>query len=66
MAAFGPNGPLKCSGLDIVRYSAENLAKELGPGFRLEKQSFETHATPFSTTQEFLYALFSRSKDLIE
>lgn len=27
IATFGPNGPLKCSGLEVVRYSAEKLQK---------------------------------------
>ncbi len=60
MATFGPNGPLKCSGLEIVRYSAESLQKELGNAFKLEKQFTETHKTPFDTTQEFLYCLFRK------
>lgn len=61
VATFGPNGPLKCSGLEIVRYSAEGLQKELGQEFRLEKQLIEIHSTPFNITQEFLYCLFKRT-----
>lgn len=57
IATFGPNGPLKCSGLDITRYSAQGLLAELGDAFKLEKQSIEVHQTPFGTTQEFLYSL---------
>ena len=60
MATFGPNGPLKCSGLEIVRYSAESLQKELGDAFKLNKQFTEMHKTPFDTTQEFLYCLFRK------
>ena len=60
MATFGPNGPLKCSGLDIVRYSAESLQKELGGALRLEAHFTESHKTPFGTTQEFLYVLFNK------
>ena len=60
IAAFGPQGPLKCSGLDIVRYSAEQLQKELGPEFQLKKTLAEVHKTPFDTTQDFLYALFTK------
>lgn len=61
MATFGSNGPLKCSGLEIVRYSAESLKKELGETFKLEKHFTETHKTPFDATQEFLYCLFRKS-----
>ena len=60
IATFGLNGPLKCSGLEIVRYSAESLQRELGGEFQLEKQLTEIHKTPFETTQEFLYCLFRR------
>src|SRR3989338_1569879 len=48
MATFGPNGPLKCSGLEIVRYSSENLREELGEKFKLEKHFTEIHKTPFN------------------
>lgn len=58
IATFGPNGPTKCSGLEIVRYSAESLQKEIGKTFCLEKHLSEIHKTPFDATQEFLYCLF--------
>jgi hypothetical protein len=57
IAAFGPHGPPKCSGLEVVRYSAQSLLVELGDAFKLEKQRIETHQTPFGATQEFLYSL---------
>ncbi len=60
ISTFGSNGPLKCSGLEIVRYSAENLKKELGEAYELEKHCTEIHKTPFDTTQEFLYCLFRK------
>jgi 2-polyprenyl-3-methyl-5-hydroxy-6-metoxy-1,4-benzoquinol methylase len=30
VSTFGPEGPTKCSGLDVVRYDAESLHKEFG------------------------------------
>ncbi len=60
MATFGPNGPQKCSGLEIVRYSPESLSKELGGSFKMEKQTVEIHKTPFNTEQEFIYCLFKK------
>ncbi len=60
IATFGPNGPLKCSGLEIVRYSAKSLRRELGNSFQLERHFIEIHKTPFDTTQEFLYCLFRK------
>ena len=61
LATFGPQGPLKCSGLDTVRYDAWELARVLGDGFTLLDSTLELHATPFGTTQPFLYALFRRT-----
>ena len=60
MATFGINGPLKCSGLEIVRYSPESIQAELGTGYKLLKHFSEIHNTPFDTTQEFLYCHFQK------
>jgi hypothetical protein len=37
VSTFGPDGPTKCSGLDVVRYDAESLHREFGVRFRLLK-----------------------------
>jgi 2-polyprenyl-3-methyl-5-hydroxy-6-metoxy-1,4-benzoquinol methylase len=55
VSTFGPEGPTKCSGLDVVRYDAESLHEEFGTSFRLVESSKELHETPFGTTQQFLY-----------
>jgi SAM-dependent methyltransferase len=55
VATFGPEGPHKCSGLDVVRYDADSLHGEFGPRFRLVEHAIEIHETPFGTTQQFLY-----------
>ena len=55
VSTFGPEGPTKCSGLDVVRYDAESLHDEFGARFSLVESSKETHQTPFGTTQQFLY-----------
>ena len=55
VSAFGPEGPTRCSGLDVVRYDAESLHREFGAGFRLISSSRELHETPFGSTQQFLY-----------
>jgi ubiquinone/menaquinone biosynthesis C-methylase UbiE len=57
VATFGPEGPKKCSGLDVVRYDAESLHGEFGRRFRLVESATELHTTPFGTTQQFLYCL---------
>jgi len=55
VSTFGPEGPTKCSGLEVVRYEAESLQGEFGERFRLVESSKELHQTPFGTTQQFLY-----------
>ncbi len=55
VSTFGPEGPAKCSGLDVVRYDAESLHREFGVRFHLVESSAELHHTPFGTTQQFLY-----------
>jgi hypothetical protein len=57
-ASFALDGPPKCSGLPVVRYSPEDLAAELGASFRREETARETHPTPFGSTQEFWYTRF--------
>jgi 2-polyprenyl-3-methyl-5-hydroxy-6-metoxy-1,4-benzoquinol methylase len=55
VSTFGPEGPTKCSGLEVMRYDAESLHDEFGARFRLVESSKELHHTPFGTTQQFLY-----------
>lgn len=55
VSAFGPEGPTRCSGLDVVRYDAESLHAEFGASFRMISSSRQLHETPFGTTQQFLY-----------
>jgi SAM-dependent methyltransferase len=55
VSTFGPEGPTKCSGLNVVRYDAESLHREFGVHFRLLGSSKELHETPFGTVQQFLY-----------
>ena len=55
VSTFGPEGPTKCSGLEVMRYDAESLHGEFGARFRLVESSKELHRTPFGTTQQFLW-----------
>jgi SAM-dependent methyltransferase len=61
IATFAIDGPLKCSGLEVMRYDASAIAAELGEGFRLLEQVDETHTTPWGAEQEFSYFRFARS-----
>lgn len=58
LGVFAMNGPQKCSGVDVVRYSVESLQGEFGAQFRLIESSSESHRTPFGTSQPFVYCCF--------
>jgi ubiquinone/menaquinone biosynthesis C-methylase UbiE len=58
LATFGPQGPQQCSGLPTARYDARELAAVLGSAFTLVSSGLETHRTPASADQQFLYAHF--------
>lgn len=55
ISTFGPEGPEKCSGLDVVRYDSKRLHGQFGKTFRLLVSTTEIHTTPMGTTQQFLY-----------
>jgi len=55
VASFSLDGPQKCSGLDVMRYSPESMHDEFGSPFQLVESIGETHNTPFGTTQDFVY-----------
>lgn len=58
IATFAPDGPPKCSGLDVVRYDVDSIAAELGEGFQLLETLRETHVTPGKAEQKFNYFRF--------
>jgi len=55
VATFGPEGPTKCSGLDVVRYDPDALHDQFGANFRLLRHLTEIHQTPAGATQQFTY-----------
>ena len=55
VATFAPDGPERCSGLEVVRYSSESLHDEFGGDFEVVDSTRETHHTPFGTEQKFIY-----------
>jgi ubiquinone/menaquinone biosynthesis C-methylase UbiE len=57
VASFGPDGPTRCSGLPVVRYSPETMHSEFGADFRLLDSVREDHHTPSGATQAFVYCL---------
>jgi len=60
VATFAEDGPTRCSGLPVVRYSADSLHSEFGREFHLLTTERENHQTPAGTAQPFLYCLCRR------
>jgi len=60
MGTFSPEGPEKCSGLPVQRYSAESLATRLGQAFELIESLAHRHQTPAGAEQKFMFAVFRR------
>ena len=60
LGTFAEDGPERCSGLPVQRWSAEALAAELGPELRLIESLREDHRTPWDAVQPFTWARFER------
>ncbi|HJV22906.1 MAG TPA: class I SAM-dependent methyltransferase [Holophagaceae bacterium] len=60
LAGFAPDGPEKCSGLEVCRADAADLAATLGEAFTLEASDREVHLTPWGKEQAFVYTRFRR------
>jgi SAM-dependent methyltransferase len=58
LATFAPDGPARCSGLPVLRYTPTELAAELGASFALERSLNERHVTPSGSVQSFTFAVF--------
>jgi SAM-dependent methyltransferase len=58
MATFALDGPERCSGLPVVRYSPDTLLRELGPAFELVESLPHAHVRPGGATQAFQYSRF--------
>lgn len=57
IATFAEDGPAKCSGLPVARYSPEALHGQFGDAFELVSSEREIHETPSGTQQAFIYCL---------
>ncbi len=55
VATFAPDGPSRCSGLEVMHYDPDCLHDEFGDEFRLIDSAREAHVTPFGTEQKFIY-----------
>jgi len=61
LATFAPDGPEKCSGLPVVRYTVGELQHQFGPAFELVAEASDRHETPWGSTQSFVYCLCNKA-----
>jgi predicted TPR repeat methyltransferase len=60
LGTFSQNGPEKCSGLNVSRYSTESLKEIFNPELNMIESFTIDHKTPFNTTQNFLFSIFKK------
>jgi len=58
LATFAADGPTRCSGREIVRYSVEALHAALGDRFEPLAAADDQHRTPDGRVQHFQYGVF--------
>lgn len=64
VSGFAPDGPERCSGLDVRRHDGASILREFtagGPLWTLELEEREDHMTPWGSTQKFVYAFLRRA-----
>lgn len=61
MGTFALDGPARCSGLPVERYSAETLSAVLGDDFVLVDRAEESHRTPSGAEQRFSWSALRRA-----
>ncbi len=60
LATFSENGPEKCSGIPVHRYSEAEMVGRLQAICERIKCFTVDHVTPFNTTQNFLFCAFRK------
>jgi SAM-dependent methyltransferase len=60
LATFAPDGPVRCSGLEVARWSPEGLEEEFGGEYALVAGGYDEHRTPGGAVQRFAWAALRR------
>ena len=60
VATFASDGPARCSGLPVVRYSPQALAREFGTRFEFIRGFGDVHRTPSGTNQHLTFVVLRR------
>ena len=63
IGTFAEDGPLKCSGLEIKRYSIDQILDLFKGTFELVESFKMLHKTPFDTEQSFSFCVLKKFTD---
>ena len=63
IGTFAEDGPLKCSGLEIKRYSVDQILDLFKETFELVESFKILHKTPFDTQQSFSFCVLRKFTD---
>ena len=63
IGTFAEDGPLKCSGLEIKRYSVDQISGLFEENFELVESFKILHKTPFDTEQSFSFCVLRKFTD---
>ena len=58
LAEFSKTGALQCAGLELHRYSIEEMKFRLGDKFKLIEHEEYVFTNPFGDPRPYVYALF--------
>lgn len=58
IGTFSEQGPEKCSGIEVRRYSEQSMSQRLNAFFEKIRCIAIDHLTPFNTLQNFIYCSF--------
>ena len=60
ISTFSLTGPEKCSNLHVSQYSSAKLSFLFKENFVLTSSFNEVHTSPYNTTQDFIFCVFTR------
>ena len=60
IGTFSMDGPLKCSGMEIVQYNDVKMNDLFSNHFKKLSSIKEDHITPFNTIQNFIFCTFTK------
>jgi len=61
LAEFSTIGAPKCAGLELHRYSIEEMTSRMGSEFELMKHEEYTYINPFGDERPYIYALYKKT-----